>query len=68
MDWKEVGSDQRQSQREVGKLSDHDLDVIKGNQEQLEGKIQERYDQERYDFAKDQIRKDIDDRVSEQKL
>jgi uncharacterized protein YjbJ (UPF0337 family) len=47
----------------VGKLSDHDLDVIKGNQEQLEGKIQERYD-----FAKDQIRKDIDDRVSEQKL
>jgi uncharacterized protein YjbJ (UPF0337 family) len=46
-----------------GKLSDHDLEVISGNQEQLEGKIQGRYG-----FAKDQIRKDIDDRVSKQKL
>jgi len=39
-----------------GKLSDDDLSVINGNREQLEGKIQERYG-----FARDRIRRDIDD-------
>ena len=33
-----------------------DLDVINGGRDQLEGKIQERYG-----YAKDQVRKDIDD-------
>ena len=39
-----------------GKLTDDDLNVIDGRREQLEGKLQERYG-----YAKDQVRKDIDD-------
>ena len=39
-----------------GKLTDDDLDVIAGRQDQLEGKIQERYG-----LAKDRARKDIED-------
>ena len=39
-----------------GKLTDDDLNVIEGSREQLEGKLQQRYG-----FAKDQIRKDVDD-------
>jgi uncharacterized protein YjbJ (UPF0337 family) len=60
---RKLEADQRRSQREAGKLSDQDLDVVSGNREQLEGKIQERYG-----FAKDQICKDIDDRASKHKL
>jgi len=36
-------------------LTDDDLDVINGRQDQLEGKIQERYG-----LAKDQVKKDVD--------
>ena len=43
------------SQREVGAATDDDLDVINGRQDQLEGKIQERYG-----LAKDQAKKDVD--------
>jgi len=39
-----------------GKLTDDDLNVIDGKQDQLEGKIQERYG-----YAKDQARREIDD-------
>ena len=39
-----------------GKLTDDDLDVINGKQEQLEGRLQQRYG-----YAKDQVRKDVDD-------
>ncbi|EBU8132022.1 CsbD family protein [Salmonella enterica subsp. enterica] len=39
-----------------GKLTDDDLDVIAGRRDQLEGKLQERYG-----YAKDQARKEIDD-------
>jgi uncharacterized protein YjbJ (UPF0337 family) len=39
-----------------GRLTDDDLDVINGRQDQLEGKIQERYG-----LAKDQAKKDVDD-------
>jgi uncharacterized protein YjbJ (UPF0337 family) len=39
-----------------GKLTDDDLDVIEGKRDQLEGKIQQRYG-----YAKDQARKDVDD-------
>jgi len=42
-------------QGEVGRLTDDDLDVINGRQDQLEGKIQERYG-----LAKDQAKKDVD--------
>ena len=38
-----------------GKLTDDDLTQINGQRDQLEGKIQERYG-----FAKDQVRKDVD--------
>jgi uncharacterized protein YjbJ (UPF0337 family) len=38
-----------------GRLTDDDLDVINGRQEQLEGKIQERYG-----LAKDQAKKDVE--------
>ena len=39
-----------------GKLTNDDFDVIDGKRDQLEGKIQERYG-----YAKDQTKKDIDD-------
>ena len=39
-----------------GKLTDDDLDVIAGKQEQLEGMIQQRYG-----YQKDQARKEIND-------
>ena len=39
-----------------GKLTDDDITQINGNREQLEGKLQARYG-----YAKDQVRKDIDD-------
>ncbi len=45
------------------KLTDDDLDVINGRQEQLEGKSQQRYG-----FAKDQIRKDIEDWYQQPKV
>ena len=39
-----------------GKLTDDDLTVIKGKRDQLEGKIQERYG-----YAKDRVKKEVDD-------
>jgi uncharacterized protein YjbJ (UPF0337 family) len=36
-------------------LTDDDLDVIEGRRDQLEGKIQERYG-----YAKDKVREDVD--------
>ena len=44
-----------------GKLTDDDITQINGNREQLEGKIQARYG-----FAKDQVKKDIDDWLGRQ--
>jgi uncharacterized protein YjbJ (UPF0337 family) len=38
-----------------GKLTDNDLDVIKGNRERLEGKLQSLYG-----YEKDQVRKEVD--------
>lgn len=59
MDWNRVEGSWKQIKGTVkekwGKLTDDDLDVINGRREQLEGKLQERYG-----FAKDQIRKEID--------
>jgi uncharacterized protein YjbJ (UPF0337 family) len=40
----------------VGKLTDDDLDVIAGKQDQLEGKLQQRYG-----YHKDQVRKEMND-------
>ena len=47
---------QGQGEGAVGRLTDDDLDVIAGQRDQLEGKIQERYG-----IARDQVRKDIDE-------
>ncbi len=46
-----------------GQLTEDDLDTIAGRREQLEGKIQERYG-----IAKDQVRKEVDDWFSRQRL
>jgi uncharacterized protein YjbJ (UPF0337 family) len=53
---RKLEADQRQGQREWGKLTDDDLDVIQGRRDQLEGKIQQRYG-----IAKDQVKRDIND-------
>ena len=67
MDWNRVEGNWKQVKGKVkekwGKLTDDDLDVINGRRDQLEGKIQERYG-----YAKDQVRKDIDDRYYRAKM
>lgn len=45
-----------------GKLTDDDLDAIDGKQEQLEGKLQQRYG-----YQKDQARKELNDWFGRQK-
>ena len=66
MDWNRVEGSWKQVKGTVkekwGKLTDDDLDVINGRREQLEGKLQERYG-----FAEDQIRKEVDAWYSAQK-
>jgi uncharacterized protein YjbJ (UPF0337 family) len=57
--WKEIKG---RVKEKWGKLTDDDLNIINGRRDQLEGKIQQRYG-----FAKDQIRKDIDDWYGGQK-
>jgi uncharacterized protein YjbJ (UPF0337 family) len=60
MDWNRVEGNWKEFKGTVkekwGKLTDDDIDVIEGKREQLEGKIQQRYG-----YAKDQVRKDVDD-------
>lgn len=66
MDWSRVEGSWKQIKGTVkekwGKLTDDDLDVINGRREQLEGKLQERYG-----FAKDQIRKEVESWYNMQK-
>jgi len=66
MDWNRVEGNWKQVKGKVkekwGKLTDDDLDVIDGQRDQLEGKIQQRYG-----YAKDQVRKDVDDWYTAQK-
>ena len=59
----ELGSRRRQLKQltgkvkeKWGKLTDDDLAQINGSREQLEGKLQARYG-----YAKDQVKKDVDD-------
>ena len=60
MDWNRVEGDWKQSKGSVkerwGKLTDDDLAVIRGRRDQLEGKLQERYG-----YAKDRARREIED-------
>src|ERR1035437_1264052 len=59
MDWNRVEGNWKEFQGKVkekwGKLTDDDLTAINGKRDQLEGRLQQRYG-----FAKDQVRKDID--------
>jgi uncharacterized protein YjbJ (UPF0337 family) len=59
MDWNRFEGNWKQFKGRVkekwGRLTDDDLDVINGRQDQLEGKIQERYG-----LAKDQAKKDVE--------
>ena len=59
MNWDRIEGDWKQFkgkvQQQWGKLTNDDLDVIKGNQTELAGRLQKRYG-----FAKDEAQKHID--------
>jgi uncharacterized protein YjbJ (UPF0337 family) len=65
MDWNRVEGNWKQFKGKIkeqwGNLTDDDLDQINGRREQLEGKIQQRYG-----YAKDQVRRDVDDWINGQ--
>jgi len=60
MNWDRIEGNWKQFSGKVkvkwGKLTDDDLTTIAGKREQLEGKLQQRYG-----YAKDQVKKDVDD-------
>lgn len=60
MDWNRVEGNWKQMKGKIkgamGELTDDDLDQIAGKRDQLEGKIQERYELQR-----DRARQEIDD-------
>jgi uncharacterized protein YjbJ (UPF0337 family) len=66
MDWNRVEGNWKQVKGKVkeqwGKLTDDDLDVINGKQDQLEGRLQQRYG-----YAKDQATKEVNDWYGRQK-
>jgi uncharacterized protein YjbJ (UPF0337 family) len=66
MDWNRVEGNWKQVKGKVkeqwGKLTDDDLDVIAGKQDQLEGRLQQRYG-----YAKDQAAKEVNDWYGRQK-
>jgi len=66
MDWNRVEGNWKQVKGKVkeqwGKLTDDDLDVINGKQDQLEGRLQQRYG-----YAKDQAAKEVNDWYGRQK-
>jgi uncharacterized protein YjbJ (UPF0337 family) len=59
MDWNRVEGTLERVRGKVkekwGKLTDDDLTAINGKRDQLQGRLQQRYG-----FAKDQVRKDVD--------
>jgi uncharacterized protein YjbJ (UPF0337 family) len=59
MNWDRIQGDWKQFAGKIkiqwGKLTDDDLTQINGKEEELEGKIQERYG-----YAKDKVKKDIE--------
>ena len=60
MDWNRIEGDWKRlkgnAKEQWGRLTDDDLAAINGRREQLEGKLQERYG-----YAKDRIKREIDD-------
>jgi uncharacterized protein YjbJ (UPF0337 family) len=59
MDWNRVEGNWKEARGKVkekwGKLTDDDLTAINGQREQLEGRLQQRYG-----YAKDQSKKEVD--------
>ena len=57
MDWNRIEGNWKQfkgqAKEKWGRLTDDDLDVINGRQEQLEGKIQERYGLAKHDAKRE---------------
>lgn len=66
MDWNRIEGNWKQLKGKVkekwGQLTDDDLNVINGRREQLEGIIQERYG-----LAKDEVRREVDNWLKEQR-
>lgn len=62
MDWDSIRRNwktmKRKAQEKWSELSEEDLDFISGQRDKLEGKIQERYG-----FASDHVKKEVDDWV-----
>jgi hypothetical protein len=56
------GLESRGRQLEASERTDDDLDVIGGKQDQLEGRLQQRYG-----YAKDQATKEVNDWYDQQK-
>jgi uncharacterized protein YjbJ (UPF0337 family) len=60
MNWDRIEGNWKQwkgaAKEQWGKLTDDDLDIVKGKREQLAGRIQERYG-----IAKDEAERQIDD-------
>jgi uncharacterized protein YjbJ (UPF0337 family) len=63
MDWNRIEGNWKQFKGKVkeqwGRLTDDEIDQINGSREQLEGKLQERYG-----YAKDQVKKHVDDAMN----
>jgi uncharacterized protein YjbJ (UPF0337 family) len=59
MDWNRVEGNWKEAKGKIkekwGKLTDDDLTAINGQREQLEGRLQQRYG-----YAKDQSKKEVD--------
>ncbi|MET4804746.1 uncharacterized protein YjbJ (UPF0337 family), partial [Bradyrhizobium sp. LB11.1] len=66
MDWNRVEGNWKEMKGKVkeqwGKLTDDDLDVIAGKQDQLEGRLQQRYG-----YAKNQAQKEVNSWYGRQK-
>ena len=64
MDWNRIEGDWKRlkgnAKEQWGRLTDDDLAAINGRREQLEGKLQERYG-----YAKDRIKREMDNWASE---
>ena len=64
MDWNRIEGDWKRmkgsAKEQWGRLTDDDLAAINGRREQLEGKLQERYG-----YAKDRIKREIEDWATE---
>ena len=67
MDWNHVQANWTQLKSKIkeqwGMLTDDDLNVIAGRQDQLEGKIRERYG-----YPKDRVRKEVEDWYNRQRF